>query len=67
MQMLFFVRNNNEYRQVSVDEDGNYRIWAQTGFIGKSHENFDEYYQHLVKNGWRKATNREYLRAKYAR
>ena len=65
MQMLRFVRGDNEYRQVSIEEDGTYRIWAQTGMIGKSHENFNEYYRHLIKNGWRKATLREYLNAKF--
>lgn len=65
MQMLNFVRGENEYRQVSIDEDGSYRIWAQTGTIGKRHENFNEYYQHLIANGWRKVNNREYYATKY--
>lgn len=67
MQMLKFVRGDHEYRQVSVHEDGSYRIWAQTGGIGKRHENFGAYYQHLMENGWRKASLSEMLEAKYRR
>ena len=66
MQMLNFVRGKGEYRQVSINPDGSYRIWAITGAIGKTHENFEKYYQHLKENGWRKVTIREYLQAKYS-
>lgn len=66
MQMLNFVRGKGEYRQVSVSKDGSYRIWAQTGMLGKRHENFEEYFQHIKTNGWRKATLYEFLKAKYA-
>ena len=65
MQILRFIRGKNEYRQVSIADDGSYRIWAQTGLIGKRHENFNEYYQHLIDNGWRKATLTEFLNVKY--
>lgn len=66
MQMLNFVRGKGEYRQVSINPDGSYRIWAMTGAIGKTHENFEKYFHHMKANGWRKATAREYLRAKYS-
>lgn len=65
MQMLKFVRGENEWRQVSVRSDGSYRIWAQTGNIGKCHENFEAYYKHLKENGWRKVDNSEFYRVKF--
>lgn len=67
MSTLWFVRNSNEYRFVTVEKDGSYRIWAMTGMIGKKHEDFKKYYQHCIKNGWRKASYAEYLAAKYKR
>ena len=67
MQMLRFVRGEHEYRSVSVEEDGTYRIWAQTGSIGKLHEDFNSYFQHLRKNGWKKTDLREFLKTKYRR
>ena len=65
MQVLRFVRGEKEYRQVSIKEDGSYRIWAMTGGLGKVHENFNEYYKHLLETGWRKASLDEMLRDKY--
>ena len=66
MQILYFSRGN-EYRAIAVEEDGSYRIMAKTGSIGKTHENFSEYFKSISENGWKKCSHYDYLKLKYKR
>jgi hypothetical protein len=64
--VLYFVRNSGEYRNVCIKDD-HYRITGMNGGMGKAHPSseFGKYYQQMLAKGWRKVTQREFLKSKY--
>ena len=65
VKTIHFIRDNNEYREITINKDyGYFRInW------GKQHplEELTAYISDIIAKGWRKATLHEMLRNKYRR
>lgn len=55
----FFLRNKNEHRIVTQNEN-NYRVWAMNGGHGKMHEGYEEYVTGIKAKGWREVDHRTY-------
>ena len=64
---LYFIRNDKEYREVIINKDTYYIKGITSAFGGKYHNNPNLYIKKMLRNGWRKCSNYEYMIVKYGR